>query len=425
MNNSRRDFLKKLGTVGAVGAGMSLVPDWMPRLAFAQQAHNHNGNTVVVIFLRGGIDGLAAVAPVFEGTHYYDSRPTQNLGEPGSGETAGIDLDGQFGLHPAMLPLKPIYDSGDLAFVHATGLTDPTRSHFDAMMFMEYGTPGEKFTEAGWLARHLQSTAERAGSPFRSVGLGAVLPTSLQGPVSSLALQSIVDFHLQGRTDEMERIRSTLSQLYTVDNPTQPLDQQAALVFQTLDELQRLSAITYTPSNGAEYPTDGGEGYFGMGLRQISQLIKADVGLEVATIDFGGWDTHENQGTHDGTFNYLLSTLARGLAALYTDLGDRMRNVTVVTMSEFGRTLNENASAGTDHGHGNLMMLMGGGVNGGQVFTRWPGLAPEFRDAEGDLAITTDYRDVLAELVRNRMNNNDLGFVFPNYTPNALGLITP
>jgi uncharacterized protein (DUF1501 family) len=422
MNHSRRNFLKKMGTVGAVGAGMSLVPSWMPRLAFAQDVHNPTGNTVVCIFLRGGIDGLATVAPYFEGRNYYDARPTQHLAEPGRGENPTIDLDGRFGLHPTMRPLKDIYDNGHLAFVHATGLTDPTRSHFDAMLFMEYGTPGEKFTDAGWLARHLQSTAERAGSPFRSVGLGAVLPTSLHGPVSSLALQSIADFHLQGRPDELERIRATLAQLYTINNPVQTLDHKASLVFETLEQLQSINAVNYEPANGATYPA---ESEFGMGMRQIAQLIKADVGLEVATIDVGGWDTHENQGTLDGTFNALLSNLTRGLAAFYHDMGDRMRNVTVVTMSEFGRTLNENASAGTDHGHGNFMMLMGGGVRGGQVFTTWPGMAPEFRDPDGDLAITTDYRDVLAEVVQHRLSNPDLDFVFPNHTPRSLGLITP
>ena len=420
MNATRRDFLKSIGVVGAVGAGMSIMPSWMPRMAFAHPNHQATGNTVVVIFLRGGIDGLCAVAPYFEGRHYYDARPTQNVAEPGRGENAALDLDGRFGFHPIMHPLKGIYDSGELAVVHATGLTDPTRSHFDAMLFMEYGTPGEKLADAGWLARHLQSTAERSGSPFRSVGIGSTLPTSLRGPVSSLALQSIADFHLQGRSDELERMRRTLAQLYSVESPTDPLHDQARLVFQTIDELQALNALDYQPAAGADYPM----GEFGMGLQQIAQLIKADVGLEVAAIDFGGWDTHDNQGTHDGDFANLLSALSRGLAAFYTDIGAHNQNVTVVTMSEFGRTLNENASAGTDHGHGNFMMLMGAGVNGGQVYTDWPTLAPEGLDDEGDLAITTDYRDVLAEVVQNRLHNDNLAAVFPNYTPNTLGLVT-
>ena len=416
MVQTRREFLKKLGIVGAVGAGMSLVPSWMPRLAFAQESQNPTGNTAVCIFLRGGMDGLSAVVPYFEGANFYDMRPTQHVTEGDA-----IDLDGRFGLHPSLEPFKDLYDSGDLAIVHATGLTDPTRSHFDAMLFMEYGTPGEKFTDAGWLGRHLQSTAHRSGSPFRSVGIGTVLPTSLQGPVSALALQSIADFHLQGRPDELLRMQHTLSQLYQVDNPQQPTQQQANLVFQTLDELEQLNATEYVPANDAEYPNT----QFGMGLRQIAQLIKADVGLEVACIDLGGWDTHEAQGTMDGKFNSLLTELSQGMHAFHTDLQDYMDRTTVVTMSEFGRTLSENGSAGTDHGHGNVMFLMGGGVQGRQVYTDWPTLAPGSLDSDGDLAITTDYRDVMAELVQHRLNNTDLNFVFPNYKPNELGLIVP
>ena len=421
MTISRREFLQKLGATGAIGAGMSLMPSWMPRMAFAQEQQNPTGNTVVCIFLRGGMDGLCAVAPYFEGRNYYDARPTQNLGEPDSGQNAAIDLDGRFGLHPTLEPLKDLYDNGDMAIVHATGLTDPTRSHFDAMLFMEYGTPGEKHTDAGWLARHLKSTAHRSGSPFRSVGMGAVLPTSLHGSVSALALQSIADFHLQGRPDELARMQQTLAQLYQVHDPQEPTQQQAKLVFDTIEQLQQLDAGHYVPANGADY-TDSA---FGMGLQQIAQLIKADVGLEIACIDLGGWDTHENQGTFDGEFNILLTELSRGLHAFHTDLQNHMDRVTVVTMSEFGRTLNENASAGTDHGHGNVMFLLGGGVQGGQVYTDWPTLAADALDSDGDLAITTDYRDVLAEVVLHRLNNDDLAFVFPNYQPNSLGLIVP
>ena len=205
---SRRDFLKKLGLAGAIGASTTLLPSWMPRLAFAQQQHNPTGNTVVCIFLRGGMDGLCAVPPYFEGDDYYSHRPTQSVPEP-TRTNGAVDLDGRFGLHPALRDLKPLYDSGEFAVVHATGLTDPTRSHFDAMLFMEYGTPGDKLTGAGWLARHLQATEYRSGSPFRSVGIGATLPTSLQGPVSALALQSIADFHLRGRPDELEQMRRT------------------------------------------------------------------------------------------------------------------------------------------------------------------------------------------------------------------------
>ncbi|MEL6148648.1 MAG: DUF1501 domain-containing protein [Chloroflexota bacterium] len=417
---SRRDFFQKMGTVGAVGVGLSVMPKWMPRMAFAQSPQHSNGEIVIVIFLRGGIDGLAAVAPYFEDSTYYNKRPTQHLKAPGQGDGAAIDLDGRFGLHPAMQPLKSIYDAGDLAFVHATGLTDPTRSHFDAMMLMEFGTPGNRATTDGWLARYLKATADRNGSPFRAVGMGQVLPTSLTGGVSALALQSITDFHMDGRADELQRMQNALADLYTIQAPQDELDRQAKLAFDTFDEMSMLQQQTYTPANNAEYP----ETEFGMGLQQIAQIAKAEVGLEIAAIDIGGWDTHEQQGTLDGTFNYLLQNLADGLSALYQDLGSQMQNVTVVTMSEFGRTVDENGSGGTDHGHGNFMMVMGGGVNGGQVYTDWPTLE-ESALADGDLAITTDYRDVLAEIVSNRLYSADVDFIFPNFTTTPLGLVVP
>ncbi|NDJ61083.1 MAG: DUF1501 domain-containing protein [Chloroflexi bacterium] len=417
---TRRSFLQKMGTVGAVGVSLSVLPNWMPRMAFAQTPDVTNGEVVIVVFLRGGIDGLAAVAPYFEGRAYYDNRPTQHLKEPGRGAEAAIDLDGRFGLHPSLLPLKTIYDGGDLAFVHATGLTDPTRSHFDAMMMMEFGIPGTQSASDGWLARYLKATAARNGSPFRAVGMGQVLPTSLMGGVSALALQSIADFHMEGRPDELQRMQRALADLYTIQAPQDELDQQARLAFDTFDQIQSLQAVAYEPANGAAYP----ESEFGMGLQQIAQMTKADVGLELAAIDLGGWDTHEQQGTFGGTFDYLLQDLANGLSAFYADMGQRMRHITVVTMSEFGRTIDENGSAGTDHGHGNFMMLMGGGVNGGQVYTHWPTMAPEAL-ADGDLAITTDYRDVLAEIVSNRLHSADIEFIFPNFRTTPLGLVVP
>ncbi len=420
-HTTRRDFLEKLGTLGAVGVSLALLPRWMPRLAFAQTPAQASGNTLVCVFLRGGIDGLNVVVPYGDGAHYYDPRPTLSLPEPGAEADAVLDLDGYFGLHPALSSLKELYDAGALAFVHATGLTSETRSHFDAQLFMEYGTPDDKTTGQGWLNRHLQATAARNGSPFRAIGMGAQVPTSLQGQFSPLALRSIADFHLSGREDQLQSLRQLLGQLYAIDAPSTVLENQAALAFSALEQLEALDVANYKPANSANYPNDDEE--FGLALRQVAQLIKADVGLEVACIDLGGWDTHENQGAREGYFADLLAIYGRGLSAFYTDLGEHMRSVTVVTMSEFGRRVGENANAGTDHGHGNFMLLMGGGVQGGQVLTRWPTLAPEaLRD--GDLAITIDYRDVLAEVVRYRLGNDDLGFVFPQYTPNPLGLIT-
>ncbi len=421
MTLTRRSFLQSTAALGVIGAGKSLFPSWMPRMAFRSAQQAAPGDALVCIFLRGGMDGLSVVAPYADGADYYDARPTIAVPEPGGGGDAGLDLDGRFALHPALAPLKEIYDEGDLAIIHAAGSIDPSRSHFDAMRFMEYGTPGVKTTGTGWLGRHLQTAAWQNNSPFRAIGMGAMLQESLRGPVSPLSIQSIADFHFKGRRDELARQRQALSSLYAVAAPDNMLARQAGLVFETIDILQSLDANNYAPANGAVYPNDD---EFGLGLRQIAQLVKADVGLEVACVDLGGWDTHENQGTFGGAFNALLDTLGQGLAAFYADLGDRMDHVTVAVMSEFGRRVHENGSQGTDHGHGNAMFAMGGGVNGGQVFTDWPTLALDALD-DGDLAITTDYRHVLAEIVAGRLLNPALDAVFPDFTPSPLGLVQP
>lgn len=418
---NRRSFLKGMTGAAAVGISKSIFPAWMPRLAFRQPDQNP-GDVLVAVFLRGGIDGLSAIVPFGEGAHYYDARPTIAVAEPGTGVGAALDLNGYFGMHPSLAPLVDIYQSGGLAVVHATGSTDPSRSHFDAMQFMEYGTPGDKTGGTGWIGRHLQSTAWQNDSPFRAVGMGAMLPSSLRGPVAPLALRSIADFHLKGREGELRRAEQILAQLYAIDAPSTPLDTQAKLVFDTVDMLKTLDATAYQPANGAAYPTD--EYGFGLGLQQIAQLIKAGVGLEVACIDLGGWDTHENQGTHDGYFADLLSVLGKGLAAFYTDLQDHMKGISIVTMSEFGRRVVENASHGTDHGHGNFMFLMGGGTQGSQVYTRWPTLAPEVLN-DGDLAITTDYRDVLVEIIMHRLKNPSIDQIFPGFSHTPLGLVVP
>jgi uncharacterized protein (DUF1501 family) len=419
---SRREFLSGVAKLGVIGAAKSIFPSWMPRLAFRPPNQAARGDVLVAIFLRGGIDGLSAVVPFGEGANYYDRRPTTRVLEPGSGAGAALDLNGFFGFHPAFAPLMDIYQARDLLVVQATGSTDPSRSHFDAMQYMEYGTPGVKTTGTGWIGRHLQSTAWQNDSPFRAVGMGAMVPNSLRGRVVPLALKSIADFHLRGREDELSQAQAALGHLYGVEAPADLLGAQAKAVFDTVDMLQVINASGYTPDNGAEYPDD--DSGFGMGLQQIAQLIKADVGLEVATVDLGGWDTHENQGTIGGFFELNMSLLARGLSAFYADLGDRMRGVSVVTMSEFGRRVEENGSQGTDHGHGNFMLLMGGGVQGGQVYADWPTL-DQMALNDGDLQITTDYRDVLAEVIQHRLGNGALDQVFPSHAVTPLGLVVP
>lgn len=417
---SRRDFLKTAGTLGVAGVASNFFPKWMPRLAFAKSQAQVRGDVLVAIFLRGGIDGLSAVVPYGDGKHYYDARPTLAVAEPGKGMGSAIDLDGYFGFHPILAPLAEIYHSGQLAVVHAAGLTDSTRSHFDAMQFMEYGTPGNKTTGTGWIGRHLETAATQNNSPFRAVGMGAMIPSSLRGGVTPLSLRSIADFHLRGRENELHRAHQSLMQLYHQSAPQSGLDSQAQVVFETVDMLQSLNAQGYQPANGAQYPDD--EEGFGLALKQVAQLIKANVGLEVACIDLGGWDTHENQGTHGGFFQHQLNTLARGLSAFYADMHESMGNVSVVTMSEFGRRVAENASYGTDHGHGNFMLLMGGGAQGGKVYADWPTLAPEALN-DGDLAITTDYRDVLAEVLTRRLNNPAIDRIFPGLAHTPQGII--
>ncbi|MBC7872215.1 MAG: DUF1501 domain-containing protein [Chitinophagaceae bacterium] len=417
---SRRNFMQSLGAMGVVGLSKSLFPAWMPRLAFAprlQVPPAGGRDTLVVIFQRGGMDGLNVVVPFGEGANYYDRRPTIAISEPGVGEGRAIDLDGFFGLHPALRPLKDVYDAGALSVIHGAGSPDPSRSHFDAMEYMERGTPGTKTSTTGWVNRHLETASWQNDSPFRAIGMGAMVQSALRGPVSALALQSIADFHLQGREEHLATIQRTLSSLYSIQAPTDLISSQASEVFATMQLLSQLNASEYVPANAAEYPDSD----FGMGLKQIAQLIKAEVGLEVACIDIGGWDTHEEQGGADGQLAGLLDDFGRGMAAFYADLRESMGNVTVVSMSEFGRRVEENGSAGTDHGHGNCMFVMGGGVTGG-TFSRWNGLSEDALD-EGDLAVTTDYRDVLTEILIGRLGNTAVDQIFPNYTANLPGII--
>ncbi len=420
---SRREFLKLSASLPAVLALRSTPTRWLTRLAvFSPQGIEPPGDTLIVIFQRGAMDGLNAVIPLGE-AEYYRQRPSLAIPEPKPGDDASaIELDGFFGLHPALRPLKDVWDAGDLAIVHACGSPDPTHSHFDAMDYMERGTPGEKAVNSGWLARHLQTAAWENGSPFRAVGLGSMLQTSLRGPVPALALKSIADFHLGGgkRSAELLAFQQTLMELYTPVDPA--LAEPAALTFEATATLESAIEGEYQPTGGATYP----ESDFGRSLMQVAQLIKAEIGLEIAAVDIGGWDTHVNQGGVQGQMAALLSDLAQGLAALYADLGEKARRVTIITMSEFGRRLKENANNGTDHGHGNAMFLLGGSVNGGKVYADWPGLAPETLYGPGDLAITTDYRDVLGEILQQRLLNHNLETIFPGYgARKTLGIVQP
>lgn len=417
---SRRDFLKSGLALPAWVLAPTMPSHYRPRFTIlAPKGQAPRANIMVCIFLRGGMDGLNVVVPHGD-ADYYRLRPTLAIPEPSSGkDAAGIDLDGFFSLHPALRPLKDVWDDQGLGFIHAAGSPDPTHSHFDAMDYMERGTPGEKQISTGWLARHLQVAAVENGSPFRAVGFGSLLPSSLRGPIPAIALKSIEDFHLgrQKQGGEIAQFQNAISAMYSADTN---LGMRADFTFDAVQILEGVVSGGYQASNGAQYP----ESEFGQSLKQVAQLIKADVGVEVAAVDLGGWDTHVNQGGLDGEMPELLADLGLSLTAFYHDLGDTMKRVTVIAMSEFGRRASENGGKGTDHGHGNVMMAMGKSLNGGKVYGQWPGLSPEALASPGDLAITTDFRLVLSELVSKHLLNPALDQIFPGFTDlQVLGLV--
>jgi len=407
---TRRLFLKSSGlAIFGVGAA----PMWLARAADAPSARK---KVLVAVFQRGAVDGLNVVVPFGE-KNYYTLRPTIAIPAPKAGEESAIDLDGFFGLHPALAPLKPIYDAHKLAIVHAVGSPDPTRSHFDAQDYMESGTPGRKATTDGWLNRALPPSPGIRKSPVRAVSLGPSLARALRGQNEAVAINNLDEFKVSDADGA-----STFERMYasTLDKMLSGTGRET---FDAAKLMQSIQAQTYTPADGAKYPG----GRLGQSLMQIARLIKADVGLEVAFADVGGWDTHVNevgQTPGVGQLANLLGNFGQALAAFYQDLGDRMEDVAVVTMSEFGRTARENGNRGTDHGHANVMFAFGGGIRGGKVYGDWPGLAPEQLYQNRDLALTTDFRDVLGELVAKHLGNRQLTGVFPEYTqPKFRGLI--
>lgn len=407
---------RRAAIMESVRATQAMWPRWLPRLAFAPNGNGPAGDVLVCVFLRGGADGLNVIVPYADPT-FYTLRPTIGVPRPddakADAKTRALDLDGFFGLHPALAPLAPIFQAQQLVAVHAAGSPDPTRSHFDAMSYMERGTPGDGVTATGWLGRHLLSLDTGNTSPVRGVGWGDAIQDSLMGAINVVSLASIMDYHLQGFSND-DAI-AALQALYATDGTG--LRDIAARTQATIDLVSQIDITKYQPAHGASYdPNDD----FAQALKQTAALIKAQVGLEVAAIDLGGWDTHEQE---IAGLNAALGYLARGLAAFYADVQDQIGSVTVVVMSEFGRRAQENASAGTDHGHGNMMLVLGGHVAAKPVVATWPGLTDDKLD-QGDLSITTDFRDVLAEIVSLRLRNPHVDQVFPNYMPNLPGVVT-
>lgn len=395
----------KGGAMAVVGT--SAIPSFLTRTVLAQATTAQaQGKKLVVIFQRGAADGLNIVVPHREGA-YYQMRPTIAIQQ-----NQVIDLDGFFGLHPAMQPLKPLWDQRHLAIVHACGSPDPTRSHFDAQDYMESGTPGVKSTNDGWLNRALQAEdaccAARKHTAFRAVALGTQVPRTLEGRIPAVAVNNVRDFSVGGQNPAAAPVAASFEAMYA-DSVNAVLHGTGSETFEAVKMLQASDPAKYTPAPGAIYPN----GPFGNSLRQVAQLLKANLGVEAAFTDIGGWDTHQNQGNVNGQMANRLRDFSEGIAAFWTDMGDQANDIVLVTMSEFGRTVHQNGTGGTDHGHANVMFIVGGDVQGGRVYGKWPGMHQDQLYEGRDLAITTDFRQVLGEAAYKTVGAKNLDLVFP------------
>jgi uncharacterized protein (DUF1501 family) len=398
---TRRAFLRN-GGLAVVGT--AAVPSFLTRAAFGAAEPGARNKRLVVIFQRGAADGLNIVVPHGD-QHYYAMRPSINIPRK-----AVLDLDGSFGLHPALAPFQPLWQQRHLAIVHAAGSPDPTRSHFDAQDFMESGTPGVKVTEEGWLNRSLHDMPEALPkTPFRAIALGPSLPRILSGSEAAVAMNNINEFSVGGKNGKSPAA-NTFEAMYDHSLDT-VLHGAGEETFDAVKMLKSADPSKYAAAPGANYP----RGRFGDSLRQLAQLIKANLGVQVAFADIGGWDHHVNEGSTEGQIANVLSDFSQSLAAFWIDLGDLAEDTVIVTMSEFGRTARENGNRGTDHGHANVMFVLGGPVKGGKVYGRWPGLDQSQLYEGRDLALTTDFRQVIGEAVARHMGNKNLNEVFPGY----------
>jgi uncharacterized protein (DUF1501 family) len=369
---------------------------------------------LVVLFQRGAADGLNIVVPFAE-PNYYRMRPTIAIPAPKRGASdAALDLDGFFGLHPGLAALTPLFQNNQLAIVHAAGSPDPTRSHFDAQDYMESGTPGVKATEDGWLDRAIGTVPEENASPFRAVAMGPNLPRMLQGSTGAIAIPDLRQFRVQPQSAAMANVAEGGFEAMYSQSVDYALHGTGAETFEAIDMLRKIDTTKYPPDNGADYPKSA----VGQRLQQIGVMIKANMGVEVLFLDCGGWDNHVNEGGAQGQLANLLKDLGQSLAAFHQDMGDRMADVVVVTMSEFGRTAKENGNRGTDHGHANCMFVMGGDVQGGRVYGKWPGLNDHQLNDGRDLALTTDFRSVVGEILAKHLSVKDLTPVFPGFENN-------
>ena len=401
MGTTRRGFMKG-GALALVGT--STIPSFLTRSVMAEMTTAAaNNKKLVVLFQRGAADGLNIVVP-YQEKNYYAMRPSIAIQK-----NQVLDLDGFFGLHPSMASFKPLYDQGHLAIIHAAGSPDMSRSHFDAQDYMESGTPGLKVTEDGWLNRALQAEM-LAGKPsaFRAVALGTQVPRTLQGKVPAIAVNNLADFSVGGRGPQTSPISNAFQAMYD-ESSDAVLHGTGQETFEAVKMLKAADPSKYQPAAGVDYPKSP----FGNSLKQVAQLMKANLGVEAAFSDIGGWDTHQNQGNTNGQLANRLKEFSDTIAAFWKDMGDDAENVTLVTMSEFGRTARQNGTGGTDHGHANVMFVLGGQVKGGKVYGKWPGLANEQLNEGRDLAVTTDFRRVLGEAAYKTLGSKNLEMVFP------------
>ena len=405
---TRRLFLKQAG-LSAVAFGS--VPSFLSR-ALAEVPAGGN-RVLVVIIQRGAMDGLSLVPPL-EDPRYREARP--NIALEAGGESPAIRLGGGFWLHPSALALKRFWDEGTLAFVHQAGSPDPSRSHFDAQDFFESGTPGLKNTQDGFLNRALQHLAGNVGpNPLRAVALQPSMPRILWGSYPAVSMESLRDYAIKTSPSDKDEAQG-FEAMY---------EQAADKVFrgvghEVFDSLQAVRGVASDKDGDGGYP----KAQIGKRLREIAELIKGGVGLQIAVTDMGGWDTHVGQGNHKGQLADRLRELSEALAAFAQDLGPRFQDVCVLTATEFGRTFKENGTRGTDHGHGSVMMALGGRVQGRKILGRWKDLSPANLFEGRDLPVTTDHREVLAEALRKHLGLADLRAVFPGFDPgNGIGVL--
>lgn len=405
---TRRGFVKD-GALALVGT--SVIPSFLTRAVMAEATKaSANKKKLVVLFQRGAADGLNIVVP-YGDPHYYEMRSSIAVKQ-----NEVLQLNETFGLHPSLAPFKPLWDQGHLAIVHACGSPDNTRSHFDAQDYMESGTPGLKSTQDGWLNRALQveKTDPKLATAFRAIALGSQVPRTLAGPVPAIAISNVNDFSVGAKQKNAASVSSAFQQMYAESSDTM-LHGTGEETFEAVKMLKATDPAHYKPADGVVYPN----AEFGTKLRQVAQLMKANLGVEAAFADIGDWDTHQAQGSTQGRLANRLREFSESIAAFWKDMGDEAENITIVTMSEFGRTARQNGTGGTDHGHGNVMFVLGGQVKGGKVYGKWPGLAPEQLYQNRDLAVTTDFRQVLGEAAYKTLGAANLDRVFPN------GHVTP